>query len=159
MCPPSGNLVDSLPLDAHTDARWYWFVLGSAFFYGWACKNVVADKQCCSEHWNLYRSEVSSICMNELCVNINHRAFQNLSSQCRSLFKISVKKWFFENFTLSNRKKSKNILRGLQLCVSLERKSGWRFTARFTYGCKRILIRIGPALLNSFSCPVTLLGR
>ena len=44
------------------------------------------------------------------------------------LFILSNENWFF--------------LRGLQLYVSPERKSGWRFTARFTYGCKGILIRI-----------------
>ena len=48
-CLPSGNLVDGLPLDLHTDARGYCLVLGPALFCGGACKNVVLDKQCCCE--------------------------------------------------------------------------------------------------------------
>ena len=49
---------------------------------------------------------------------------------------------FFLGAPTQNRKHMNIFWRGLQLYVSSERKSGWRFTTRFTYGCKGVLIGI-----------------
>ena len=98
---------------------------------------------------NAYRSEFSSKCMKELCVNISYGAFQNLSFLCRSLFIFFWKHEHYKILLFLTRKK----WRGLQLYESPERKSGWRFTARLTYRCNEVLLGSKARTLKYFFLP------
>ena len=67
--------------------------------------------------------------------------------------------WTHEKLFLILSNGIKIFWRGLQLYVSPERKSGWRFTARFTYRCKVVLIRSRPRAYLYFCLPCDPAGR